>query len=323
MTFIRLRSLVAPLLCGLAILVIASPSRAESQLAPGFVDRSLSNGIDQFTVQRRSIGAASWLSSPDESRALRVQSIQFSDGAGWSALGAKVSALYREKDVSATANAQVELALASARGRARFIGEASHAWRLAPSTGIEVLAASDWVDTPRAFDEGLTSNYIGATVEQRLLPGLTATALAGYQPISDGNARTITKARLNYELLPQLGVALQAGYRALESNGREVADLYFNPATLEETTCGITLRRSFARVRMEAEARYGERVLEGLEHAGTTFSVGLTAPLAVLVDEMPAGSRFTLRGQYSGESGTGAPSPVGSRQISVGLELPL
>ncbi len=315
--------MVALLLCGLSILAIASPSRAESQLAPGFVDRSLRNGIDQFNEQRSSIGAASWLTSPDESRALRVQSIHFSDGAGWNALGAKVSALYRKNALSGAARTQVELALMSARGRERFTGEASYAWRLAPSTAIEVLAASDWVDTPRAFDDGLTSKYIGATLEQRLLPGLTAAALAGYQPISDGNVRTIAKGRLNYELLPELGLSLQAGYRALESNGREVADLYFNPETLEEKTCGITWRRSFAEVRLEAEARYEEKILEGIEHAGMSVTFGFAAPLAILVSEMPQGSRFTLRGQYSGATETGVPSPAGIRQISLSVELPL
>jgi Putative beta-barrel porin 2 len=324
MTLPGLRSLSAPLLCGLVMHLVPDSTQAESQIAPGLFDRSLGNGIHQFTAHRQSIATAAWSDSPRASRALRVQSVQFTDGAGWNAAGTRISALYRENEsVLATADTQLEVALVSARGRERLIGEASCAWRLTPSTRVELLAASDWVDTPRAFDDGLTSKYIGARIEQRLLPGLTATALAGYQPISDGYARTIAKSQLVYELVPRLGLALQAAYSAVESNGREVADRYFNPASLDEAIGGITFRHDIAGVQMEAGARYGLAVMEGAEYSGVRLSVGLAAPLALFADQLPPGSRFTLNGQYSDGHGVATPGLAGARRVSVGVELPL
>jgi hypothetical protein len=303
---------------------LADPAHAESQIAPGLFDRSLGNGVDQFMAHRQSIAAAAWSDSPRASRALRVQSVQFTDGAGWSAAGTRVSALYRENEsFLATADTQVEVAVVSARGRERLIGEASCAWRLTPSTRVQLLAASDWVDTPRAFDDGLTSKYIGARVEQRLLPGLTATALAGYQPISDGYARTIAKSQLVYELVPRLGLALQAEYNTLESNGREVADRYFNPASLDEAIGGITFRHDIAGVHMEAGARYGQAVMEGAEYSGVRLSVGLAAPLALFADQLPPASRLTLNGQYSDGHGVATPGLAAARRVSLGVELPL
>lgn len=121
-------------------------------------------------------------------------------------------------------------------------------WSLRPSprTGIELLAASDLVETQPALERATAYAFAGASAERQLTQRFTAIGLAGYQRFSDGNERVHLRGRLIWMLLPEQGLSAQLRVRQYESQQLDVDGAYFNPGRYREWQAGLAMRKRSA-----------------------------------------------------------------------------
>lgn len=218
----------------------------------------------------------------------------------WSRDGQRLLGRYRRLDAQTGAGLAVDAGAARVADRTRFVADATWSMRLAPQTGVEVIGARDWVDTQRGIDDGITYDFIGASVEQGLGDRFTAIALAGHQRFSDGNARNHLRARLIFALVPEQGVSVQLRHRRFNADDTTVPRRYFNPARYEETQAVVALRRRVASLPGWTVAGHvggGRETIDRTEHKPTTTAeLRLEGPLA-------NGWHLGLRAQYLRSAG--------------------
>ena len=67
--------------------------------------------------------------------------------------------------------------------------------------------------TRAALEEGISYGLVAASVEPQFGARLTGIALAGWQPFTYGNSRTVLRARLIRGMLKEQGVSTQFRWR--------------------------------------------------------------------------------------------------------------
>ncbi len=164
----------------------------------------------------------------------------------WSRDGQRLLGRVRQLDPQTGAGLSVDAGAARAAGRTTFVADATWSTRLAPRTGVELIGARDWVDTQLGIDDGVTYDFVAASIEQGIGDRFTVIGLAGHQRFSDGNARNHLRARLIYTLLPDFGVSVQLRHRRFNADDTSVPRRYFNPGRYEETQVVLALRRRLA-----------------------------------------------------------------------------
>ncbi len=112
------------------------------------------------------------------------------------------------------------------------------------STGVELIAAGDVVGTKEAIERGITYGLVAGSVEQQFGSRLTGIALVGWQPFTDGNSRSLVRARMIWSLLPEDGLSFQARWRQYASSKSDVDGAYFNPEHYKNWDAGLSLRRN-------------------------------------------------------------------------------
>jgi hypothetical protein len=233
----RLARWVVAALCAGATAAAAQP--------PILGQAYFSTDADDFSMQRLGAGAAFRYASAFDYTGVVALYTRYDQG-DWSASGARVSLVHRDQ-VAATGEGLVaEIGAATVPGHTRAVGEVTYNRLLGPSTGIELLAASDWVDTQPAIEAGLSTTFVGASVSQEFGPRFTAIALVGRQHFTDGNDRNHLRARLVVGLVPEQGITLQLRYRGYKSDDITVPPLYFNPENYQETQVALAMRRRIA-----------------------------------------------------------------------------
>lgn len=227
---------------GAALLAAATAAAAQPPLLG---QAYFSADADDFSMQRIGAGAAFRYANAFDYSGVVALYTRY-DQRDWSASGARVSLVHRDQ-VAATGEGLVaEVGAATVGGTTRAVGEVTYNRLLGPSTGVELLAASDWVDTQPAIEAGLITTFVGASIAQEFGSRFTAIALAGRQHFTDGNDRNHLRARLIFGLVPEQGISLQVRYRGYKSDDITVPRLYFNPENYQETQVALAMRRRFA-----------------------------------------------------------------------------
>jgi len=200
---------------------------------------------DDFAMQRIGAGAAFRYANAFDYTGVIAQYARFAQH-NWSASGTRVSLVHRDQGAATGEGLVAEVGVATVPGHTRAVGEITYNRRLGSSTAVELLAASDWVDTRPAVEDGLVATFAGASIEQEFGSRFTAIALAGRQHFFDGNDRNHLRARLILSLLPEQGITLQLRYRGYKSDDVTVPPRYFNPENYQETQVGLAMRRRIA-----------------------------------------------------------------------------
>ena len=228
----------------LAAAGVAAAGAASAQ-TPLLAEAQFSADADRFTMQRVAAGAAFRYANAFDYTGANAGYTRYAQH-GWSAGGARVALVHRDQVAATGEGLVIDVGVSSIGGRTRAVGEATFNRRLGESTGIELLAASDWVETRAAIEDGLVSTFAAASVEQDFGTRITAIALAGRQHFSDGNDRTHLRGRLIFAALPEQGVTLQLRYRGYTSSDLSVLRRYFNPESYENADILLSVRRRFA-----------------------------------------------------------------------------
>ncbi|MGN5477379.1 hypothetical protein ACTMU2_12180 [Cupriavidus basilensis] len=114
---------------------------------------------------------------------------------------------------------------------------------LAKRTSLEVFVNRDWVETQTALDRGVHYTFGGVALDQGIGPHVTVVGVAGQQYFSDGNRRDHGRLRLIYQPSLDLGLTLQARFRAYHSSQEDVGRAYFNPDHYSESMLAVGWRQ--------------------------------------------------------------------------------
>lgn len=187
---------------------------------------------------------------------IAVQNTHYSQR-GWSVDAPGIVGLYQSQRRDTLEGVRAEAGVVSVSGRTRVVGDATWSHRPRESTGVELIAAGDVVGTREALEEGIAYGLAAVSVEQQFGQRLTGIALAGWQPFTDGNSRTLLRARMIWGLLPEQGVTAQVRWRQYTSSTTDVGGAYFNPEHYRNWDTVLSLRR-----------RVGTWMVSGLAGAG-------------------------------------------------------
>ncbi|MEP6657003.1 MAG: hypothetical protein ABJC33_07185 [Betaproteobacteria bacterium] len=224
-------------------LLMAGIALAQSAAILGNVE--IASDSDGFHATRLRAGALYSYSSHLEYAGVAAQHTEYRQ-AGWRRGVTGVVGLWRKQELATLSGVNAEAGLVEVAGRTRVIGDATWGARIDATTGVELIAAADLVDTRPALERGIAYGLFAGSIEQRLLERLTLIGLAGYQPFTDGNARVHARARVVFDALPEQGVNLQLRWRGYESRQSDVQGAYFNPSHYQQWTGVVGFRKRHA-----------------------------------------------------------------------------
>jgi hypothetical protein len=234
----------------------------------------------------------------------------------WSTDAPAVIGLYRNQDRNTLAGLRAEGGVVSIEGHTRAVGDVTWGFRPRETTGLELILAGDLVGTRAALEEGIAYGLAGASVEQQFGQRFTGVAMAGWQPFTDGNSRTLFRARMIWNALPEQGLAVQARWRQYSSGDSDVPGAYFNPDRYRTWDAVLSLRRRAGDWRVYGLAGGGqERVENGSWQSTGVAEIRAEGPIA-------RDMHLVCRANYSNAAGfTNSPNYwYGS--VNVSLTVP-
>lgn len=226
----------------LLALVLAAGAHAQASAAFGNID--IESDTDGFHATRVRFGGLRPYASYLDHFGVAVQNTHYSQ-ASWQRDAGGIVGIWRDQDRATLAGVNAEAGVVEVSGHTRAVGDATWGLRLAPDTGAELIAAGDLVATQKAIDRGIAFGFLGASIEHTFAERITAIALAGYQPFTDGNERVHWRGRLIWLAAPDYGINLQLRYRAYESRKSDVDGAYFNPDRYRQWQGAVGVRRRF------------------------------------------------------------------------------
>jgi hypothetical protein len=284
--------------CAALAALLAGASIAQAQSAVT-TELTHTRDADRFAATRFAAGYLPTYRSPQDFWGISVGNDHYVQD-NWSRDGQRLLGRARQLDAQTGAGISADVGAARAASRTTLVADATWSTRLAQSTGVEVIGARDWVDTQRGIDDGITYDFIGASLEQGLGDRFTAIGLAGHQRFSDGNSRNHLRARLIYALAPEHGVSVQLRHRRFTADDITVPRRYFNPGHYEETQLVLALRR---RIAWWPGWSINGHVGAGRETLDRTDRKPTTAAELRLDGPFDDGSRVGLRAQYLRSAG--------------------
>lgn len=243
-----------------------------------------------------------------------VQNMHYSQG-NWREDVPGILGIYRSQERDTMEGIRAEAGVVSVAGRARPVGDITWSLRPRESTGFELIAAGDVVGTREAIERSITYGLLAASVEQQFGQRLTGIALVGWQPFTDGNSRTLFRARLILSLVPEHGLSAQVRWRQFASSDDGVT-AYYNPERYRNWDAGFSLRR-----------RVGTWLVAGLAGAGQERADGnqsQTTGIAELRAEGPLSGdmRLAVGLVYSSSAGFATSPDYWYSAVNASLIIP-
>ena len=236
---------------------------------------------------------------------------------GWNEDVPGVVGIYRNQRRDTLEGLRAEAGVVSLSGHARPIGDVTWSHRPRDTTGVELIAAGDVVGTRDALERGISYGLAAASVEQQFGSRLTGIAFAGWQPFTDGNSRSLLRARLIWGVAPEQGLSAQVRWRQYASSKNDVDGAYYNPERYRNWDAGLSLRR-----------RFGSWTVAGLAGAGRERSDNAswqTTTIAEVRAEGPLSGdmRLTIGVLYNRAAGFAESSDYWYGSASIGVIIPL
>jgi hypothetical protein len=261
-----------------ATLCAAVPAQAADTSGQGAgLSAFAASDSEGFNTQRAGLAYLPAFASRDALGGVRYAASRFAID-DWHRNGQQLTGVYRRIDPASTDGVQVDAGYARQGGHGLFTIDGSYRTALAAGSSVELFVNRDWVETRRALDDGVSFTFGGAALEQTLGPHVTLVGVAGYQDFSDGNRRQHRRAKLIVQPLLDLGLTLQARYRAYHSDA-DLPRAYFNPARYDESMLAIGWRKRFDGWMASLTAGVGRQRVAGADRTPTRLlEVGLESP---------------------------------------------
>lgn len=210
-------------------------------IGPEFLATSDSEG---FRARRLSVEYFPSMEHADHLFGLRASDYRYSQD-GWSRHGQKLSVLGRQLDPATLNGWTLDVGVFAQGGHTLLTADGGYRLSVAKRTSVEVFLNRDWVETRTALDRGVSYTFGGVAVDQGIGPHVTLVGVAGQQYFSDGNRRDHGRLRLIYQPSLDLGLTLQARFRAYRSTHEDVGRAYFNPEHYSESMLAIGWRQRY------------------------------------------------------------------------------
>jgi len=223
----------------LAGLLLTGTARAELAV---LADIGMTGDSERFYSYRARAGGLFGYTSYLDYFGVAAQNTHYVQS-GWHSDAQALLGLWRRQDRTTLAGVRAEGGVVQVAGHTRAIGDATWSLRPRPSTGFELIAAGDLVETQAAIDRGIAYGFYGASVDQQLLSRLTAIGLVGYQPFTDGNERVHLRGRLIWDAIPDYGITAQLRWRQYRSSEADVGRAYFNPQQYRQWQVALAMRK--------------------------------------------------------------------------------
>jgi hypothetical protein len=270
-------------------------------------------------------GFGGWLSragylfnytSPYDYAGVALQDVHYVQD-GWSDDVVGAVGLFRRQRRDTLEGIRGEAGVVSVGGELRPVGDLTWSLRPRPSTGIELIAAGDVVGTRAAIERSISYGLAAVSVEQQFGARWTAVGLAGWQPFTDGNARTVLRGRVICSLVPEQGLSAQVRYRQYSSREDDVDGAYFNPDTYRVWDAGLALRRHVGDWTVAGLVATGqERAEQGAWNSTQAAELRLEGPIGNR-------SRLSVGALYSRAAGFNASPDYWYGSINANLIVPL
>jgi len=290
-----------------AVTAAESADQVAAVAQVGFADDA-----DGFNAAQVRAGALFDYASELRHAGVALQNTHYSTG-GWSTDAPAIIGVYRDQRRDTLEGVRAEGGLVQVSGHTRVVGDATWSHRPRQTTGVELILAGDLVGTRQALEEGIAYGLAGASIEQQFGHRFTGVAMAGWQPFTDGNSRTLLRARMIWSLLPDQGLSAQLRWRQYSSSDADVDGAYFNPDRYRTWDAVLSLRRRVSAWTLAGLAGGGqERVEDGSWQSTGVAEVRAEGPLS-------RDMRLAVNAAYSNAAGF-ANSPnywYGSASISV------
>ena len=228
-----------------------------------------------------------------------------------------VLGVYRDQRRDTLAGVDIEAGVTRISGHLRPIGDATLRLTPTPDAAVDLLASADLVETPKALERGIGHAFLATGVELKMSERLTATGLAGYQPFTDGNARTHLRGRLIWLAVPEHGVTLQLRYKQYHTRDLDVDGAYFNPERYRQWLAVAAIRKRHAGWIFSGALGAGQEHAAGADSRGSYLAeVRAEGPI---VDEV----RLVLRAGYYRAAGFIDDPGYADRSIGAAIVVPL
>ncbi|MEO8754295.1 MAG: hypothetical protein ABI624_16620 [Casimicrobiaceae bacterium] len=301
-----------PLLGGLML-----SGYALAQPFGGLVNITAETDADHFTALRAEAAGLFGYMSPWQFFGVAARTTGYSQQ-GWHQNASGVSVLWRDQVRDTLAGVNAEAGIVEFGGRTRPVGDVSWSLRPAPATGVELLAAAGLVETKAAIEQGIGYSFWAGSVEQTLAERLTATALVGWQPFTDGNDRVHFRARLIWDALPEQGINLQARWRQYRSSKTDVGGAYFDPESYQQWLALAGFRKRLSGWTASGALGAGQ---EFIRNSGTTTQPTYLAELR-LEGPVAGDARLAVQALYNRSAGFSNSSDYWWSLLSVTLIAP-
>jgi hypothetical protein len=289
----------------------------EAQYVAPMGSLTVSSDSDSFDAVRTRAGAHFSYANRWRYSGVAVQSARYRQG-GFKENVAGIVGFYRDQRRDNLAGVDIEAGMVRVANKVRPIGDAS--WRIVPSkdTAFDLLASGDLVETPVALERGIGTVFLAAGVEQKLTERLTVSGLAGWQTISDGNARNHVRGRVVWDAMPDHGVTLQLRARHFSSRKDDVDGAYFNPEKYRQWLGVVALRKRSAGLSYTAALGAGRENIAG-EGSRPAYLAEARMEKSVMGD-----SQLVLHaGYYRSAAGVVDNPNYAYRQVGISLVMPL
>ena len=256
----RLTSIAAPALA----LACAWPALSAAEgLKPaaggGFY---YSTDSEDFSSRRLSVDGMALYQHLDNKLGLRYTDYTFSRP-GWSTRGEQLRLVANQFDRKTLDGWSIESGLFRAANKDLWTLDATWRKTLAPGRSYEVFANRDFVETATALTNGVSYDFLGASVDYQLAPKWTTVGMAGIQNFSDGNQRRHLRGRLIFQPSLDIGLTTQLRYRWYDSSKTNVGGAYFNPSSYDEVMLAVGWRHRVNDWRTALTGGLGRQRIDG------------------------------------------------------------
>ncbi|KWR90734.1 hypothetical protein [Cupriavidus sp. IDO] len=237
------------------------------------------NDSEGFRARRLSVEYFPRMQHADHLFGLRASDYRYSQG-DWARHGQKLSVLGRQLDPATLNGWTMDGGVFTQGGHTLLTLDGGYRLSLAKRTSVEVFINRDWVETRTSLDRGISYTFAGVAVDQGIGPHVTLVGVAGQQYFSDGNRRDHGRLRLIYQPSLDLGLTLQARFRAYHSSHDDVQGAYFNPEHYSESMLAIGWRQRYKGWMGSLVAGLGREKIDNAPLQPTRlFELGLQSPV--------------------------------------------
>lgn len=226
----------------LALCSVYPSVQAAEQMQGGGVRFDYSRDNENFYTQRIALEYLPAYTHADFLSGIKYTTHHYEQNS-WSRNGTQFSIMHRKIEPATANGVQLELGIFSQGQHDLLTADGNYRTLLTEGTGLELFVNRDWVETPVALDKGVNFTFGGIAMDHVVNRYFTLVGVAGLQNFSDDNFRNHGRFKLIYQPDPDLGLTLQARYRAYTSSSSNVGGAYFNPNRYDETMLALGWRQ--------------------------------------------------------------------------------